>query len=93
MSDKNDSKKNIFEQVKKKTNVSEKQLKSVANQIKPQDLNDEKKVRALIAQVSALAGVPVSKEKEDQIVNYLVKNKLNAQQMQTMIQMFMKPKK
>jgi hypothetical protein len=93
VSDKKGSNKNIFDQVKKKTNVSENQLKSVASQIKPQDLTDEKKVRALIAQVSAMAGVPVSKEKEDQIVNYLVKNKLNPQQMQTMIQMFMKPKK
>jgi hypothetical protein len=87
------NKNNVFDQVKKKTNVSEQQLKSVANNLSPQDLKDEKKVRALIAQVSALANVPVSKEKEDQIVNFLVKNKVNPQQMQSMIQMFMKPKK
>jgi hypothetical protein len=84
---------NVFDQVKNKTNVSEQQLKSVASGLNPQDLKDEKKVRALIAQIASLAKVPVSKEKEDQIVNFLVKNKVNPQQMQSMIQMFMKPKK
>jgi hypothetical protein len=84
---------NVFDQVKKKTNISEQQLKSVASKISPQDLKDENKVRDLIAQVAAIAKVPVSKEKEDQIVGFLVKNKINPQQMQSMIQMFMKPKK
>ncbi|GAA0369652.1 stage VI sporulation protein F [Bacillus horti] len=83
----------FFDNLNKKTNVTEQQLKSVANSINPGDLKDEKKVRALISQISTLAGVPVSKQKEDQIVNYLVNNKLNPQQMQAMIQMFMKPKK
>jgi hypothetical protein len=46
-----------------------------------------------VARIAALAGVPVSKQKEDQIVNFLVNQKLNPQQMQNMIQMFMKPKK
>jgi hypothetical protein len=87
------NKNNVFDQVKKKTNVSEQQLKSVASNLSANDLKDETKVRALIAQVAALAKVPVSKEKEDQIVNFLVKNKVNPQQMQSMIQMFMKPKK
>lgn len=84
---------NFFDNLKNKTNVSEHDLKSVANSINPADLKDENKVRALIAQISALAGVPVSKQKEDQIVNYLVNSKMNPQQMQSMIQMFMKPKK
>ena len=83
----------IFDQIKKKTNVSEHAIKSLANQINPQDLQDEKKIRALIAQVAALAGVPVSKEKEDKIVNYFIKNKLNPNDMQSMIKMFMQPKK
>lgn len=84
---------NIFDQVQKKTNVSEDQLKSLANQINPNDLSDEKKVRQLVSQVAALAGVPVSKEKEDQIVNYFVKNKVSMAQMQQVIQMFMQQKK
>lgn len=83
----------FFDRVKKKTNVSEKDIKSLANSVSPQDLQNEKKIRALVAQVSAIAGVPVSKEKENQIVSFLIKNKLNPQEMQSMIQMFMKPKK
>lgn len=84
---------NIFDQIRKKTNVSEKQLKHLASHVNPKDLRDEQKVRALVAQVGALAGIPVSKEKEDKIVNYLVKNKITPQQMQSMIRMFMQPKK
>lgn len=84
---------NIFDQIKKKTNVSENQLKSLANNLSPNDLQNEQKIRALVAQVAALAGVPVSKEKEDQIVNYLTKNNLNPTNMQQMIKMFMQPKK
>ncbi len=84
---------NIFDQIQKQTNVSEKKIKSLANKVDPKDLQDEKKVRQLVAQVANLAGVPVSKEKEDQIVNYLVKNKLSMQEMQQMVKMFMQPKK
>lgn len=87
------SNRNFFDNIKNKTNVSENDLKAVASSIQPGDLKDERKVRALIAQISALAGVPVSKQKENQIVNYLVNSKLNPQQMQSMIQSFMKPKK
>jgi len=86
--------KDIFDQIKKKTNVSEHALKSLANQLNPNDLQDEKKMRALIKQISALAGVPVSKEKEDKIVGYFVKNKFNPADMQSVIkQMTQQPKK
>lgn len=88
-----DRRNNIFEQIRKKTNVTEKQLRALASHVNPKDLQDEQKVRALVAQVGALAGIPVSKEKEDKIVNYLVKNKITPQQMQSMIRMFMQPKK
>ncbi|MDQ0337752.1 hypothetical protein J2S00_000522 [Caldalkalibacillus uzonensis] len=83
----------FFNQVEKKTNVSEKELKSLASKVSPQDLQDERKVRELIAQVAALAGVPVSKEKEDQIVHFLVRNNPSMEEMQAMIKMFMGPKK
>jgi hypothetical protein len=83
----------LFDKLKNKANVSENQLKSLASQVNPNDLQDEKKVRALINQVSKLAGVAVSKEKEEMIVNYLLTNKLNPNDMQQMIKMFMQPKK
>lgn len=83
----------IFDKIKKKTNLSEKQLRNIASHVNPKDLQDEKKVRALVAHVGAMAGVPVSKEKEDLIVKYLVKNKISPQQMQSMINMITQPKK
>lgn len=85
--------KQLFDQVKDQTSVSEKKIRALANKIDPKDLQDEKKVRQLIAQVATVAGIGVSKEKEDQIVNYLVKNKASMEEMQMMIQMFMQSKK
>lgn len=92
VSDKNRSH-NMFDKITQNTNVSEGDIKSLASNVNPKDLQDEQKVRALIAQIAALAGVPVSKEKENQIVNYLVNNKLNPNDMQAMVQALMKPKK
>jgi hypothetical protein len=93
MDNKNNSN-GVFDQIKKKTNVSEQSIKSLANKINPNDLQDEKKIRALIAQISAMAGVPVSKEKENKIVSYFISNKLNPNDMQSMIKMFtQQPKK
>lgn len=90
---KQNKKNSIFDRVEKQTNVNEEQIRKLAGKIKPEDLQNERKIRQLIAQVGAMAGVPVSKEKEDQIVNYLVNNKVSLQQMQTMIQMFMQQQK
>ncbi|GGK18936.1 stage VI sporulation protein F [Caldalkalibacillus thermarum TA2.A1] len=84
---------NFFDQVEKKTNVSEKDLKALASKVNPEDLQNEKKVRELIAQVAALAGIPVSKEKEDQIVHFLVTHQPNMEEMQAMLRMFLAPKK
>jgi hypothetical protein len=93
VSNDNKNSNHLFDKIKNKANVSENQLKSLASQVNPDDLQDEKKVRALISQVSKLAGVAVSKEKEEMIVNYLLTNKLNPNDMQQMIKMFMQPKK
>lgn len=85
--------KDIFSKIKQKTNVSEQQIKSVASSIKPGDLKDEQKVRALVQRIAAMVGVPFPKEKEDQIVQMFVNQKINPHQMKSVIQTFMKPKK
>jgi hypothetical protein len=85
--------KDIFGKIKQKTNISEQQIKAVASSIKPGDLKDEKKVRALVQRIAAMVGVPFPKEKEDQIVNMFVNQKIDPQQMMSVIQMFVKPKK
>jgi molybdate-binding protein len=86
------SNKDIFKNIQKKTNVSEKAIKNVASKVKPQDLQDEKKLRALISQVGSMAGVPVAKSKEDQIVKYFMSNKASISEMQKVIKMFSQPK-
>ncbi|SDY86627.1 Stage VI sporulation protein F [Evansella caseinilytica] len=63
-----DEKKNIFEQVQKKTNVKQQDLFKLANSVSQMDLSNETNVRNLVHQVAKLANVPVSKQKEDDLV-------------------------
>lgn len=64
-----DEKKNPFyEQIEKKTNVKQQDLLELAQSLNQTDLTDEKNVRQLIHHVSRMANVPVSKEKEEELV-------------------------
>lgn len=72
---KNDS---FMDQIQKKTSVKPDELLKLANSVSSANLQDEKTVRQLIAQVAKLANKEVSKEKEDQIVNAIVKNNMPA---------------
>lgn len=64
-----DEKKNPFyEQIEKKTNVKQQDLLELAQSLNQTDLTDEKNVRQLIHQVGQMANVPVSKEKEEELV-------------------------
>jgi len=66
----------FFDNIEKKTNVKANDLLSLANSVSNANLKDEKTLRSLIAQVSKLANVPVSKEKEDQIVKAIIQNNM-----------------
>ncbi|WP_100372690.1 stage VI sporulation protein F [Bacillus sp. FJAT-45037] len=66
----------FMDQVQKKTSVRPDELMKLANSVSQANLQDEATVRALISQVSKLAKTPVSKEKEDQIVQAIVKNNM-----------------
>jgi hypothetical protein len=70
----NDS--SFMDQIQKKTNVKPEDLLKLANSVSNTNLQDEKAVRQLISQVSRLANKPVSKEKEDQIVEAITKNNM-----------------
>ncbi|ADU30120.1 stage VI sporulation protein F [Evansella cellulosilytica] len=64
-----DEKKNpLFDQLQEKTNVNQQDLFNLANSVSNTDLSKEENIRQLIHQVSQLANVPVSKEKEDELV-------------------------
>jgi hypothetical protein len=66
----------LFDNIEKKTNIKKEDIFKVADSVKDANFKDEKTVRELIKQVSALAGKPVSKEKEDKIVNAIINNNM-----------------
>lgn len=71
-----DPKNPLFDEIEKKTNVKKDDIFRLANSVANANFQDEKTVRQLVSDVSKLAGVPVSKQKEDQIVQAIVKNQV-----------------
>ncbi|MHA6251089.1 stage VI sporulation protein F [Oceanobacillus sp. CAU 1775] len=68
--------KNMFDKIQDKANINPDDIYQVADSVKHADFTDEKTVRNLIRQLSKMANKPVSKEKEDKIVEAIVKKKL-----------------
>ena len=66
----------IFDKVEKKTNVKKNDILKLAKSLSGKDLNDEKVLRTLIKDVAKLAKKPVSKEKEEKIINAVKKDKI-----------------
>lgn len=72
----NNFQKGMFDKINQKSNISPDEIYKVADSVKHADFSDEKTVRELIQRLSRLANKPVSKEKEDKIVEAIVKNKV-----------------
>ncbi|WP_079530138.1 MULTISPECIES: stage VI sporulation protein F [Halobacillus] len=68
--------KNIFDHLQKKANINPDDVYKVADSVKHADFTDEKTVRQLVKQLSSIAGKPVSKQKEDKIVEAIVKQNM-----------------
>ncbi|TSB46902.1 stage VI sporulation protein F [Alkalicoccobacillus porphyridii] len=68
----------FFDHIQKNTKVRPDELLKLANSVSKSNLKDEETVRRLIHQVAQLAGKPVSKEKEDQLVQAIIKNNVPA---------------
>lgn len=67
---------NFFERVEKKTNVKKEDILSLAKSIQNKNLKDEKELRKLIKSVATLAGKDVSKEREEKIIDAIIKDKI-----------------
>ena len=67
---------NFFERVEKKTNVKKEDILSLARSIQNKNLKDEKELRKLIKSVASLAGKDVSKEREEKIIDAIIKDKI-----------------
>lgn len=65
---------NFFDDIEERTNVKKEDLFHIADSAKNADFTNEETVRELIAQVSQLAGVPVSEEKADRLVKAITAN-------------------
>lgn len=69
--------KGMFDKIQDKANISPDEIFKVAESVKHANFNDEETVRDLIRKLARMAGKPVSKEKEDKIVEAIIKNKVS----------------
>ncbi|WP_425434292.1 stage VI sporulation protein F [Lentibacillus persicus] len=79
----------LFDKVKQNSNISPNDIQKVADSVKQANFSDEKTVRDLVKRLAKLADKPISKEKEDKIVEAITKNNM-PMDMQTLNKMFKK---
>ncbi len=64
----------FFKKVEKKTNVDKDTIMSLAKKLQGSNMKDENVLRNMVQEISTLTGKEVSKEKEDKIVNAIIKD-------------------
>lgn len=67
---------NFFKKVENKTNVNKNTIMQLANKLQNSNMKDEKTIKEVIRSISELTGKEVSKEKEDKIINTIMKDKV-----------------
>ena len=65
---------NFFKKVQNKTNVDKNTIITLAEKLQNANMKDEKTIRDVISEISNLTGKEVTKEKEDKIVNAILKD-------------------
>lgn len=68
--------KGLFDKLEKNAGIDSSDVFKVAESVKGADFSDEKTVRNLVRHLARLANKPISKEKEDKIVQSITKNKV-----------------
>lgn len=66
----------FFSKVEKKTKVNKDTILSLATKLQQGNLTDESSLREVISTLSSLTGKDVSKEKEDKIIDTILKGKV-----------------
>lgn len=66
----------LFNKIEKKTNINKETIMSLANKIQKNNMKDESTLREVIKNISELTGKPVSKEKEDKIINAIINDQV-----------------
>lgn len=68
-----DFQQSIFSHLKKKANISPEEIINVAQSVQNANFSDETTVRNLVQQLANMADKPLSKQKEDRIVELITK--------------------
>ena len=64
----------FYKKIEDKSGVDKKTILSLANKLQHSNMKDEKVLRDLVKEIGVVAGREVSKEKEDKIVNAILKD-------------------
>ena len=67
---------NFFKKVERKTKVNKETILDLAHKLQNGNMKDEKTLREVIHTLSDMTGKSVSKEREDKIVETIVKDKV-----------------
>ena len=66
----------FFKKVEKKTKVNKKTILDLAEKLNNGNMKDESTIREIIGTLSKMTGKNVSKEKEDRIIDTILKDKV-----------------
>jgi hypothetical protein len=66
----------MFNNIKKKTNVDKEDLINIASRLNQDNMKDRDTLSGIIRDLSRLAGKDVSQEKEDKIIDLIMKDKV-----------------
>lgn len=67
---------NPFNHIEQKANITADEIYKIADSVKHANFTDERTVRHLIQQLAKMANRPISKAKEDQIVEMIVQQNI-----------------
>ena len=66
----------FFSKVEKKTKVNKETILNLAQDLNNGNMKDENTLRKVIATLSSMTGKKISKEKEDKIIDTIIKDKV-----------------
>lgn len=67
---------NPFEKIQQAANIHPNEIHQIAESVKDADFSDEQTVRQLVRHLARMANKPISRRKEDQIVQAITQNNM-----------------
>ena len=67
---------NFFKKVENKTNVNKDTIVSLANKLQKSNMKDENTIKEVINDICNITGKTISKEKEEKIINTILKDNI-----------------